>query len=255
MTPAAALALPEVAFLDVGDTLIRAEPSWAAVYLEALRRHGIELGEEELARALAEAGPWVLESPFETTEEAAFERILAFDARVLAAAGHPDLPTEVFRDIEAAFAARASWYLFPDVVPCLEALRDAGVRLAVISNWVWSLPQLLHDLELAATFERLIVSARVGYQKPHQGIFDHALSEMAVPAERTIHVGDSYEADVVGARSVGIRPVLIDRRTGDPSRPPSQPQDGDAVPVIRDFFELLDLVGVRRPEAAMAREA
>lgn len=246
---AAAVDRPHVVFLDLGDTLVRAHPSWAGVYRLGLADVGIEVDEQKLEEALAaatRAGGWALEGPFEATEEASFERIKEFDASVLASLGHHDLPDDVFRRIESAFTARSAWYIFPDVLPAIEALHAAGMRLAVISNWLWGAPELLHALELARHFEALVISARVGFNKPHAAIFEHALRVMDVAAGDAVHVGDSYQADVVGARAVGIRPVLIDRRLADPARVGEQPVD-PAVPVIADLLELLDILRVPRP--------
>ena len=109
--------LPEVVFLDVGDTLIRAHPSWAGVYRQGLREAGIDLSEKDLERALLqetqEGAWWNIEDPFEPTEENSWERILAFDAAVLRRAGHEDLPDSAFRKIEDAFARRSAWYVYP----------------------------------------------------------------------------------------------------------------------------------------------
>jgi putative hydrolase of the HAD superfamily len=240
---------PQVVFLDVGDTLVRAHPSWAGVYRMGLADVGIEVDEERLERALAEAtraGGWALEGPFEATEKASFELIKKFDSQVLASLGHPDLPDAVFRAIERAFMARSAWHVFPDVVPAIKALDDAGLRLAVISNWLWGAPELLHSLELASHFEALVISARVGFNKPHAGIFEHALRLLDVAPSDAIHVGDSYAADVVGARRVGIRPVLIDRRVDDPARLREEHSDPE-LPIISSLLELLDFLGVARP--------
>ena len=257
MTPESAhggLPRPEVLFLDVGDTLIRAHPSWAGVYRLGLAEAGIDVDQQELESALREAtqtGAWSFEGPFEATAEASFERIKEFDAGVLGALGHADLSDEVFVLIEAAFDQRSSWFVFPDVLPAVEALAAAGIRMAVVSNWLWGGPELLHDLELARHFEALVISARVGYQKPHAGIFEHALEVMGVAPGRAVHVGDNYQADVVGARRVGITPILIDRRSDDPARVRAENSDPD-LPAVRDLLELLDLLAVPRPTAAVA---
>src|SRR5918999_1813095 len=195
--------LPEAVFLDLGDTLVCAHPSWASVYLSTFPEFGIEATEEQIEEALRTAtrsGAWEFEGPFEATEEGSWERIKAFDLEVLAALGHTDV-TEVFiRSIERAFAERSAWYIYPDVAPSLDALREAGFRLGIVSNWPWGAPELLHSLELARHFETLVIGARVGYQKPHARIFGHALDQLDVPAARALHVGDSYRNDVLGAR-------------------------------------------------------
>jgi putative hydrolase of the HAD superfamily len=249
---------PEVVFFDLGDTLMRTHPSWASVYLLGLREHGIDVAEEELARALAAAaatGAWMVEGAFEATEQASYERVKAYDQAVLDELGYPDLPDPVFRSIERAFMRRSSWHVFPDVQPTIEALRDAGLRLGVISNWVWGGPELLHDVELAQHFDGVVVSARVGFQKPDPGIFRHALELLDVTPDKAIHVGDSYQADVLGARRVGITPVLIDRRVGDAARLVGEGPDGadDQVPRIADLYGLLELLGLPRPAISTTR--
>ena len=170
---------------------------------------------------------------------------------MLARIGHADVPDEVFRSIEAAFARRSAWYVYPDVVPAVEAMRSAGLRLGVISNFVWGGAELIHDLELARHFETLTISARVGFQKPHRGIFEHALVAMKVEPGHAIHIGDSYAADVRGARRAGIGAVMIDRSGGDPAQIRAEHDDPQLV-VISDLLELLDMLGIERPAAVTA---
>ena len=248
---------PDVVFLDVGDTMIRAHPSWAAVYRLGLDDVGIEVDEQELEQALlaqATTGWWLIDDPFDATEEVSFERIKQFDAAVLARLGHADLPDAAFRSIEAAFARRSAWYVYPDVVPAVEQMRAAGLRLGVISNFVWGGPELIHDLELARHFEALVVSARVGFQKPHRGIFEHALTQMSVEPERAIHVGDSYQSDVLGARRADITAVLIDRDSDDAARVREKHGDPD-LPVVHDLLGVLDLLDVPRPAGSAVSAA
>lgn len=236
--------------------MIRAHPSWAGVYRQGLAEHGIEVDEEALEQALLEetrAGAWWnTDDPFEPTEEVSFARIKAFDAAVLRRLGHEDLPDEAFRRIEDAFARRSAWHVYPDVEPAVEALREAGLRLAVISNFVWGGPELIHALALARHFDALFISARIGFQKPHPGIFRHALEVMSVAPADALHVGDSYAADVLGARRVGIRAALIDRGGRDAGRVRDEHNDPD-LPVIGDLLGLLDLLGIGRPTDAAVR--
>jgi putative hydrolase of the HAD superfamily len=246
---------PKVVFLDVGDTLVRAHPSWAAVYRQGLADCGIEVAESELEQALlaetSKGGWWLSEEPFDPTEAESFARIKQFDSLVLGRLGYPDLADDIFRAIEAAFARRAAWYVYPDVEPAVAAMQEGGLRLAVISNWVWGGPELIHDLQLARHFETLVVSARVGFQKPHEGIFRLALERMRVNPVDAIHVGDSYAADVLGARRVGITPVMIDRSGSDPQAIRRERGEPD-LPIVRDLYGLLDMLGVERPAVEAA---
>lgn len=241
---------PEVVFLDLGDTLVRAHPSWADVYARAFPAFGIEVAREDFRRAFEDVfAEGEDEGPFETSEEASYRRLVELDGRVFAKLGYRDLPPEFFRQVESLFAERSSWWVFPDVVPALDALRAEGIRLGVISNWSWQAPELLHDLELASRFDALVVSAHVGYLKPHPRIFEHALELLRVLPHQAIHVGDSVGADIRGSQAVGIRPVLIDRHThshvGEVERVAP-----DGVPLIHDLYGLLDLIEIERPQTA-----
>jgi len=246
---------PEVLFLDVGDTLIRAHPSWAAVYRQGLLEVGIDVPEKDLERALLHetqiGGWWLTEEPFEASEAASFTRVVEFDTAVLARLGHDNLAEDAFRRIEQAFARRSAWYVFPDVMPALDALRAASVRLCVISNFVWGAPELIHDLELASHFEHLVISARIGFQKPNPGIFRHALEVMSVEPQRALHVGDSYKADIQGAGRLGIDAVLIARQDADLAHLKLRGEHDDPdTPVIGDLYELLDLLAIERPRVS-----
>jgi putative hydrolase of the HAD superfamily len=246
---------PEVIFFDVGDTLIRAHPSWAAIYRQGLADFGITAAEKDLERALLEetqAGAWwSIEDPFEPTPENSWERIKAFDLAVLARMGMTDLDEGAIRSIEDAFARRSAWYVFPDVVPSLDAIAAIGIRMGVISNFVWGGPELIHALELSRHFEALTVSARVGFQKPHRGIFEHALSQLNVAPERAWHIGDSFKADVQGAQRLGITPVLIDRYGGDPARVREEHED-PGLTIVSDLYDLLEILGLERPASTLS---
>ena len=161
------------------------------------------------------------------------------------------MPDELFQHIEQAFVDRSSWFIFPDVVPAIEAIKAAGIRIGVISNWVWGAPELLHDVDLARHFNGLTISARVGFMKPSPRIFEHALEQLRATPGKSIHVGDSYAADVEGARRVGITPVLINRYGKDPAHIRDQHQDTE-LHVIRDLYELLDLIGIARLQTTAA---
>jgi putative hydrolase of the HAD superfamily len=235
--------------LDVGDTLVRADPSWRDVYARVFGSHGITATAEDFEAAFRAAWrEWELEGPFEASEEASFQRLMALDRLVFGRLGYPDLPESFFRDVDREFRKRSAFFVFPDVIPALDALQGAGLRLAVVSNWGWAAPELLQTLELARHFEVLSISARVGYQKPHPAIFEHALELLDVRPDEAVHVGDDPMADVQGARRAGIDAVLLVRQ-GRAHPPIGAGASADGVPVIADLGELLDLLGIERPVA------
>ncbi len=110
------------------------------------------------------------------------------------------------------FAANSAT-LYDDVVPTLQHFRDEGFKLAIVSNWDTPLDPLTERLGIAEYFDAIVAShdARVRSEKPDPHIFNYALAAVGVSAEEAIHVGDTYQADIVGARDIGIRPILLDR--------------------------------------------
>ena len=122
-----------------------------------------------------------------------------------------DLSASVLDALRDAFRHREAWEVFDDVVPTLEALRAAGVRLGVVSNWDSRLPAVLERVELSAYFDTVTVSSLEGVEKPDPLIFRRALEVLGADAESSIHVGDVPEIDLDGARAAGLLGVLIDR--------------------------------------------
>lgn len=145
----------------------------------------------------------------------------------------PALQDEVHRRSQIIFEDPANYCVFPDVVETVQALRARGLTLGVLSNWGWRLPELAAALSLTQYFDFIITSARVGASKPHPAIFYEALARAGSQASRTMHVGDSRVADVLGAHGVGITGVLLDRAGL------VQP---NGYPVVRSLSELPALI-------------
>jgi putative hydrolase of the HAD superfamily len=231
-------------FLDIGETVMRPNPSWEHIYAMALEEHGVEVSIDDLRDALRAAyhhGGWGLEKGFEPTEETSYRRTVEMDQAAIAELGIGPMPDAFFRRLSELFLLVGTWHIFPDVLPALDELKARGLKLAAVSNWVWQLPELLHSLKLVSHFDALAVSARVGFEKPHPEIFRHALRELDVRPGEVIHVGDHLDADVEGARGIGIEGVLIDRR--DRYEADAVPAD---VPVIHTLADLLPMVDARQ---------
>jgi HAD superfamily hydrolase (TIGR01549 family) len=101
--------------------------------------------------------------------------------------------------------------LYPDAKPALEFLSSVGCLMALVSNAPPDTDKVVESLGLGKYLRSIIISGVVGYMKPHPEIFRIALGEQSVAPGEAIHIGDLYEADVVGARNAGIKGVLLDR--------------------------------------------
>lgn len=105
---------------------------------------------------------------------------------------------------------------YPDALEILPRLRARGLKLAVLSNWDISLPGVLSATGLRSFLDEVLTSAEVGRAKPAPDIFMAGLARLQMRPDEAIHVGDSAQADVAGARAAGISPVLLCRRAHEP---------------------------------------
>ena len=127
----------------------------------------------------------------------------------------------------------------PDVPTTLQALKDAGYHLAVLSNRSQPCQEHLQILGLSDYFDFALVAGEVNVWKPDPLVFQHALKRMGTTPNQTIYVGDNYYADIVGAQAAGLHPVLMDPETIFPEA---------TCPVIGTLGELQALLYQQQPE-------
>jgi putative hydrolase of the HAD superfamily len=193
---------------DVGGTLIEPWPSVGHVYAEAAARHGlVDISPEVLNARFKDA--WRAATNFDYTK-GSWENLVNETFQGLAPL---DAQRAFFPELYEQFAQEKVWRIFDDVRPTLERLAASGVRLAVISNWDERLRGLLRRLNLNL-FETLAISCEVGFPKPSPAIFNHAARELDLWPGAILHVGDSLELDVAGARGAGFRALHLQRGNG-----------------------------------------
>jgi putative hydrolase of the HAD superfamily len=113
--------------------------------------------------------------------------------------------------LRAHHAERNLWRIpFADAAATLAALRGAGLRLAVVSNADGRAAAVVAAVGLAGAFDAVLDSHFEGVEKPDPEIFRRALARVGAPAARAAFVGDIVSVDVAGARSAGLRPILMD---------------------------------------------
>jgi HAD superfamily hydrolase (TIGR01549 family) len=163
---------------------------------------------EQARRAVHQSGLHSRDYPTPTRMEDYF---LHFCSGILERLGFIGDVDKTAKIVQKEWRYYSGLYLFPEVQRVLGSLQDRGYTLGIISNISCRLPELLKQLGIAPYFDFAIASDVFGVSKPDSRIFEEALRRGNVDASRAIHVGDSYEADVVGARNAGITPILIDR--------------------------------------------
>lgn len=101
--------------------------------------------------------------------------------------------------------------LVPGGHETLAALKEAGYRLALISNRSNPLEEAVMELELDGIFDLILAAGEVGYWKPNPAIFNYVLQQFTdLQPEHCLYIGDNFYADGQGATAAGLTPILYD---------------------------------------------
>jgi putative hydrolase of the HAD superfamily len=214
----------EMVFFDIGGVMYD-DSVYARSWQKALRESGAEFTDEEFEVEYAAA---------RAAQSESFRRRLA--KRFLGT--DQDL---------AAVEARAARYwaypataLYPDVVPCLEAL-EGRFRLGVIANQPSSVRSAMERDGLTRFFEVWGVSDDLGLHKPDPKLFSHVLYTAGVSPARSAMIGDRLDYDVRPAKTAGMRTIWVLRGEAPDEPTPAQLAQSDAS--VDDLAEVPALLG------------
>ena len=226
------MALRAVLF-DVDFTLARPGPELGPEgYVRAGARHGLTLDparyEEGRQAALAalERHP-----DFEHDDEIWF----TFTERIVRGmGGTPPASYDCAVEITRGWELHENFELYDDVIPVLDVLRRAGLKIGLVSNSA-------RDVHAFARHHALDIDAGIssfhhGKTKPHASIFRAVLDLLGVEPTEAAMVGDTIEADIEGALALGMQAVLVDRLD----------LRQDYEPRIEDLHALPSVLGLHR---------
>ena len=227
----------QTVFLDAGGVLVH--PNWQRVS-ETFARHGIDVA----AAALREAEPEVkfgIDTALAVSQTNDADRGGAFFNGIL---DITRVPRGAERDaaLSELYAYHMEHNLWEDVDPqaaaTLDLLRSRGLTLAIVSNANGVVERAFERVGLHGYFDVICDSHIEGVEKPDPRFFQIVLERTGSRPETTIHIGDLYHVDVVGARRAGLRQLLLD---------PHGLYESFDVDRIRSLAELSDYVarGVR----------
>lgn len=218
--------------LDALGTLLDLQPPGSFLRRELAERFDVLVEEADAERAIGAEITFYRQRFDEGRDQRSLASLRVRCAEVLRTAlpeaSRARLPPPP--DLVEALLASLHFRVYPDVFPALKRFRARGTRLVVVSNWDVSLHERLREVGLTAILDGAVTSAEVGARKPSPAIFEAALHLSGVGARDAIHVGDSLDEDVAGARAAGIEPLLLCR-------------NGTAPPGVRSIASLAELIG------------
>ncbi len=234
-------------FFDAGFTLLYPSPSILGVCQQACQQLGLHVDLDRLKEGLQNAENFRFRQSQPSRQTWADEQAIAdfwFSYYMsllepLVAEHDEALLDQLVRTITEAFEKHTNWQLYPDVKPTLEAFQAKGYHLGVISDWNIALGPLLRQFDLTQYFDCLVISAVARHAKPSPKLYDMALERANAIPDYTVHIGDSYIHDVLGARAVGITPILLDRAE-------TLTENKVDCLLVHSLYELLDLLEITR---------
>jgi putative hydrolase of the HAD superfamily len=219
--------IPSAVLLDALGTIVELERPWPHL-VDELAARGIVVGEQDARAAMLAEMAYYRAHHDEASDWPGLRDLRRRCAAVIQEHLRTALPLV---DVEEALLAAVRFRPYPEVPETLARLRAGGARLAVVSNWDVSLHDVLERTGLRPLVDAVVVSAELGVAKPDPAIFAAALERLGATAGEALHVGDSVEHDVAGARAAGIDAVLVAR---DGAEVP------DGVRAVASLDELLD---------------
>lgn len=224
----------DVVLLDALGTIVDLEPPWPHL-VTALAARGAQVGQDDARRAMLAEMTYYrghCDTAFDRERLAGLRRRCA---RIVADELGDAVAGLSERDVHDAMLEALRFPPFPEVREVLVALRGAGVRLVVVSNWDVSLHDVLARSGLDDLLDGALTSAEVGAAKPDPELLRRGLVLAGdVAPRRAVMVGDGPQ-DVEAARRAGCDAVLVDRTgTGGDA--------GHAI-VVEDLRGLPELVG------------
>lgn len=204
---------------DLGGTLMYARNPWRPFESRAdealaqrLRAQGVEVPASfaaEFRERVHEYHDERDQSLFETTY---FSVVRA----MLLERGHDHITDSIVRSaLDALFAVtQENWTLEADALLTLKLLESAGYRMGLVSNAGdnQDVFQLVERFKIEPYFDFILTSAACSYRKPHPRIFELALLNWNVPPQDAVMVGDTLEADILGAQNAGLSSIWVTRR-------------------------------------------
>jgi putative hydrolase of the HAD superfamily len=226
-------------FFDAGFTLLFPARPVIDLYVEAARAVSGARCEEKLREAFTRAwNAGTRDEPEDHRSSDALEQRRWHRFTLKIAREIPELLPHHeawLAELRGKFDCGEGWTLVPEAPALLRSLRSRGLKVAIVSNWHRGLHRIVSAVGLGDLVDFVVVSADVGYRKPHPEIFQVALRQGGVAPSEVVHVGDTWDEDVLGAAAAGILPVHL--RNGTHS---DKARDGHRT--ITQLSEIADLV-------------
>jgi len=201
-----------VVLCDVGETLVHYKRSFSATISAEAARLGAHVALSDVRRIADEEYDRAIRDPVARGSSADAGRSRAFWQDMYLAMGRRlgvSDPAVLAQRLFDEFTTVESYDAIDGAREALMRIRAAGLKLVAASNWEPWLLDLLDHLELRECFDALAVSGLIGVEKPDAAFFERTLEIAGATRDETVHIGDSFYADVQGAWGAGLDAIWV----------------------------------------------
>ncbi len=211
---------PQVIFFDAVGTLFGVRGSVGTIYSELARPFGVHANPDVLDQAFFQsfwaatpmAFPGARAEDIPDREYAWWWAIAAETFQQAGVLNHFTDFSAFFSRLYDHFATADPWFVYSDALTTLNHWQTQGIELGIVSNFDSRIHSVLAALDLSPFFASVTVSTEVGAAKPNPKLFEAALAKHNCPPTLAWHVGDSLREDYEGAKTAGLRGILLKRR-------------------------------------------
>jgi putative hydrolase of the HAD superfamily len=203
-------------FFDFFNTLVGYETSREQVYMEVCEKYGIKVDQKGMIKAFPIADKYLrdqfrIRPSNKRSKLNMFNLYLNHAMVLLNNAGAKINKIMAFQIVLNWLKYKWDFIPFQDGLDILKYCKENNYLTGVISNIDKDMADLFLKLGMKPYVDFYVTSQEAGCDKPAPEIFNLALKKANIKPEESIYIGDQYESDILGARAVGIRGVLIDR--------------------------------------------
>lgn len=200
----------EAVLFDLGNTLVYSNPEDA--FQRILAAQGIAKSLEEVINAMINGNKeFDINGHEELSAHEFYAQWNVVQLKHLGLEGSE--AREIAENINAQWWRFAEFYVYPEVKDTLQRLRQAGLKLGLVTGgFEEDIEMILPKTGLDKFFDVKVGVNTTGKRKPHPAAFRYALKQLGVKPHEAVFVGDNFEADYLGAQKVGMMPVLIKRK-------------------------------------------
>lgn len=203
---------------DFDNTLAYRDGMWSNTLCDLLHEFGYNDYQLDDVRVYLKNGfPW--HSPEMSHKEFFKEKqwwdyMNEYFAKILNSLGIEDnIAHSLSKQVKERYLNPRKWHVYDDTVSCLKSTIEKGYSNIIVSNHVPELEKIVENLGIKDYFRKVYSSAHIGYEKPNIKIYEKVIMELN-NIESVTMIGDSYSADVQGAKNAGIEAILV-RKTND----------------------------------------